>query len=563
VTEATAVPATPDPGPPPENAQEGRSRVAAVAWLATGFCITLPFTVQLFRYGDEWWHIALGRLILSNGIPATEPFSFVATQHPWVEQQWLYEVLLATLVRLGGDGLASLVLGLVGSLALLVAALSVPRSARISRGWAAAAMLLGGLMAGMAMGVRAETVSALGVALTLLIVVRWREGNRWVVWLLPPMFLLWANLHSGFIAGLGVLAFTLVIHRPSRGRTAPLPDNLFLAVIGVGAAAVAVLLGLVAGAVALVLLWAAFRPVPLTPGVRRRPLAIAALAAAALTLVNPAGPGIYGYIAETLGNPILSQLVSEWQSPNFHDALTRLIEVLPALLVGLWLIGRRPRVPELVLATAAFLFTLQAVRNVSLLAVVLIPQLAEYGQAAWAARAPLRLRLRLGARRPLGLAVIAALAVSAASIAVMLPQTSATAAAQFERTHEPETAADYVAIHFPGQRLLSSDADGGYLAYRFPTGRVVLVYDEIGIFGTGPLTDYIDIATVSGNWQGLLARYGIRHAVLSASGADVSALQELGWTVNCYEAPSARVVMSAGGAPPTGIPPPPSNAPAC
>ena len=81
-----------------------------------------------------------------------------------MEQQWLYEVILAGLVRLGGDGLASLALGLVGSLALLAAALAVQGGARISRGWAAAAMVLGGLMAGMALGVRAETVSALGVA---------------------------------------------------------------------------------------------------------------------------------------------------------------------------------------------------------------------------------------------------------------------------------------------------------------------------------------------------------------------------------------------------------------
>jgi len=109
------------------------SRAVNAAWLLGGFCITLIFTVQLFRYGDEWWHIALGRLILSHGIPSVEPFSFVATQHPWVEQQWLYEVVLATLVRLGGDGLASLALGLVGSLALLVAALAVPRRAHVPR----------------------------------------------------------------------------------------------------------------------------------------------------------------------------------------------------------------------------------------------------------------------------------------------------------------------------------------------------------------------------------------------------------------------------------------------
>jgi hypothetical protein len=523
------------------------------------------FTVQLFRYGDEWWHIALGRLILSHGIPfdAVEPFSFVTTQHPWVEQQWLYEVTLATLVRIGGDGLASLALGLVGSLALLVAALAVPRRARVPRGWSAAAMVLCGVMAGLALGVRAETVSALGLALTLLIVARWRDGNRWVVWLLPPMYLLWANLHAGFIAGLGVLAFTLVIHRAPRSRTAPVPSGLSLAVICVGSAAAAVLLGLVAGAVVLVLLWAAFRPVPIEPGVNRRPLLIASGAAAVLTLVNSAGPGIYGYIAETVGNPILAQLVSEWQSPNFHDTLTRLIEVVAALLVLVWLLGRRPRVPDILLATAALLLTLQAVRNVSLFAVVSIPLLSEYGAAAWTARAPLELRRRLGTRLPGAVALGAALAVSAASITVVAPQASASSAASFEQTHEPVTAAAYVGAHFPGQRLLSSDADAGYLAYRFPTGRVVFVYDEIGIFGTGLLTDYIDIATLSGNWKGLIAKYGLRHAILTSGSADIAALLELGWTVNCYEAPSARVVMSAGTGAPTSVPPPPSEAPPC
>ncbi len=538
-------------------------RLAGAAWLLAGFCVTLPFTVQLFRDSDQWWHLALGRLILNHGIPSTEPFSFVATQHTWVEQQWLYEALLASLVRIGGDGLASLVLGLAGSLALLVAALAVPRSARMSRGWGAAAMLLGCVMAGMALGVRAETVSALGVALTLLIVARWREGNRWAVWLLPPLFLLWANLDAGFIAGLGLLLFTLVIHRQGRDGTPRVSATTSLAVICVGAAAAGVLLGLLAGAVVLVLLWAAFRPAGLEPGVRRRPLAISTAAAAVLTLVNPAGPGIYGYIAETIGNPLLSQLVSDWQSPNFHDTLTRLIEVVAALLVLFWLAGRRPRVPDALLAAAALLLTLQAVRNVSIFAVVAIPQLAEYGSAAWNARAPIALRRRLTFRLPAPLAVVAAVAVSAASIAVAAPQVSAAAATRYEQTHEPASAAAYVAANFPGQRLLSSDSDAGYLAYRFPTGRVVFVYDEIGLFGTGPLTDYVDITTISGDWRALIARYGIHHAILATSSADVSALLELGWTVNCRDAASGRVVVSAGGPPPTTEPPPLSDAPTC
>jgi hypothetical protein len=542
-----------------------RSRAVAAAWLAGAFCLSLPFTVQSFRYGDEWWHIALGRLILRSGIPAAEPFSFVATQHPWVEQQWLYEVALAALVRLGGDGLASLVLGVVGGLAMLLAALAVPRASRVPRGWCAAAMLFGTVMAGMALGVRGETVSALGFAATLLILRRWRDGSRRAVWLLPPLFLLWANLHAGFVAGLGLLALTLVIHQPARrGWTvaASHPARAY-ALVAVGAAAAAVLGGLVVGAAALSVLWGVLLPVPVEPGVRRSPLLWASLAAAAATLVNPAGPGLYAYVAETLGNPLLSQFVSEWQSPDFHDTLTRLIAVAAAMLPLCWLLARRVRVPDALLAAVLLLATLQAVRNVSLLAVVVIPQLAEYGAAAWALRAPTALRRRLRLRPPAALAVAGSVAVCAAALAVVVPRLTPPAAAAWEQASEPAAAATYVAERFPGQRLLSSDTDAGYLAYRFPSGRVVFVYDEIGIFGTGPETAYREIAVLAPGWQDVLRRYQLRHAILAADSADTSALLELGWTVSCYDRASGRVVMSAGGAPPLATPPSPTSAPAC
>jgi len=541
------------------------SPVTAAAWLGTAFCVSLLVTVQSLHHGDEWWHLALGQLILNGGIPASEPFSFVATQHPWVDPQWLLEGLLALLVKAGGDGLASLVLGLAGSLALLLAALAVPKAARVPPGWRAAAMLLGGVTGGVAMGVGGQTITALGVAATLLILRRWRDGSRRAVWLLPPLYLLWANLDPAFVAGLLILACTLLIHRATGGRRgAPAwSPATSLAVIGVGAAAATVLGSLGLGVAALVLLWAAFRPVPVEPGSRRRSLLLASALAALVTLANPAGPGLYGYVAETLGNPMLSQLLAGWQSPNFHDMVTRLIEIVAGLLPLCWLLARRVRVPDALLATALFLVTLQAVGAVSLFALAAIPQLAEYGWAAWHQRAPGGLQRRLGVRVAPPVAVAVAVALSGVSLAVVVPRTSSAAAVRFESANEPRAAAAYVALHFPGQRLLSSDSDASYLAYRFPSQRVVFVYDEIGIFGTGPLTDYHNLANLSGDWKGLLVTYHLNHAVLSATSVDAAALLELGWTVDCYDAASDRVVMSAGGGPPTASPPAPREAASC
>jgi hypothetical protein len=523
--------------------------------------LTLVFTVQPFRYGDEWWHIALGRLVLRSGIPAQEPFSFVHAQHAWVEQQWLFEVMLAKVVDALGAGAASLLMGLAGSTALLVAALAVPRAARTGTGWRAAAIIAGGVVASPVMGVRGEVISMLGVAITLLIVTRWRDGSSRVVWALPPLFLLWANLHAGFVAGLAVVAFTLMLSV----RATPPPRTGLLAAALLVAAFAAIIAGLVAGVALVVVLL--FLLGSGEPGAApRRPLLIAGALSVAATCVNPAGPGIYGYLVETFTNPLLAGAVSEWQSPDFHDTFNRLFEVSAVALVALWMLSPRRRLDQVLLAGGTFLASLQAVRNIPLFAIVAIPQLAEHGAAAWAQHGPRRRPLRplpAGAAALLGALIVALALINDSSL--LDPAT----AAAFEAGREPQAAARFAGAHHPGQRLLSSDTDGGYLAFRFPADRIVFIYPEIGVFGQGPLDDYRDIVGLRTNdWYERIGRDGMHAALLPTESAMTSALLEKGWIIECTqrtgrERSSGWVVMAEGGPPPAGTRPSPAAAPDC
>ncbi len=555
------------PAPAADLAAPRRISTSNLLWLGGAFLASLPFTVQFFRPGDTWWHLALGRLILQGGLLAAEPFSFLGAQHPWVDQQWLLEAAVAALVRIGGAGLASLTMGLAGSLALLLAALAVPRAARVRPWWLALAVVLGAATAQGALGVSGETVTVLGVATTLLAVRRWREGSRRAVLVLPPLFALWANLDAGFPAGLAVLAVALLVDAGPRAvRLRRVPPSGTLLLVGVGAGAVTILWGLLAGGGALVVLWTLLRPAPAEARARPGPLWAAALTAALATLLNPAGPALYGYIVETATSPGLTQLLAGFQSPNFHDAPVRIIEVTAALLVLVWSLARRVRSADLLLAALFFLATLDAARNAALFAVVALPQLAEYGASAWAGHSPHRLRTwtaQLGTRRATAAGMALLLAVAAVSLAITVPRLTPGAAASWERTQEPEAAAAYAAAHFPGARLLSSASDAGYLAARFPRERLVFLYDEIGIFGNPGVADYRRIVSLGAGWTSLLRRYRIRHAVLGANSADTTALLDLGWTANCYDAASGRVVLSAGGPPPSAIPAAPESAPAC
>lgn len=537
------------------------SRVRLWSWLLGAFGLSLAFTVQPFRYGDEWWHIALGHLILAHGIPAHEPFSIITPQHPWVEQQWLYEIVLARIDDIFGAGGASVLMGLAGSLAMLIAVLAVGRDVVTGGAWRAAALVLGAAIAAPELGVRGEVISVLGFACVLLVLSRWHDGRSRAVWFLPPLFLLWANLHAGFVAGLALLVFTLMTTTPAKRP----PATRVLAIAAGAAAIIAVVGGLLAGmAVAVVLFWLLGAGTPARGS--RRSLVIATVVSLLITLVNPAGPGLWGYIADTFSNPILASNVSEWRSPDFHDNFNRLILAAALLLGVLWTLSPRRRTDAVLLGTGVFALSLQAIRNAALLGVVTAAQLTEHGPAAWSARMRgTRLRLR---PLPAPLAAAVAVVVAALSLTTVAEGVSGTAALDYENQTRPAAAVLYAASHHPGAPLFSTDGDAGYIAYRLPGQRVVFVYDEEGIFGDAVLTDYLDIVNLqTDDWYKRLTGHGLSAAVLPSQAAITSALLEKGWTVECMQrqgtSESGWVVLAAGGPAPSTAPPDLGAAPSC
>ncbi len=103
-------------------------------------------------------------------------------------------------------------------------------------------LALGARVAEPVLGTRPQVFTFALVCWTLWIAESYlRSGGR-RHWLLPPLFLLWANLHAGFIAGIGFLVIVLVAEvikrRWSLGTVAPRQRIIGLAV-AVGASVIA------------------------------------------------------------------------------------------------------------------------------------------------------------------------------------------------------------------------------------------------------------------------------------------------------------------------------------
>jgi hypothetical protein len=87
----------------------------ALPLIFIAFVVGIPFGVgsspMILRDGDVSWHIAAGRWIIEHrAIPRTDTFSFTAFGHPWIDTEWLAEIIYATSFNLFGyAGLAVVV----------------------------------------------------------------------------------------------------------------------------------------------------------------------------------------------------------------------------------------------------------------------------------------------------------------------------------------------------------------------------------------------------------------------------------------------------------------------
>ena len=153
--------------------------------VGASFVVVRAFNVD----PDLWWHVKTGELILSTHKWATtDPYSYTSYGAPWMSCEWLGDVLLAAVYRLGGlRGLEALLIVLASAVMLALYGLATLRSGNSKAGFVAAAALLA--LANLSFSLRPQMLGYLFLILTLIALERFRQGKQRAVWLLPVLFL--------------------------------------------------------------------------------------------------------------------------------------------------------------------------------------------------------------------------------------------------------------------------------------------------------------------------------------------------------------------------------------
>lgn len=160
---------------------------------------------------DLWWRFGAAEWMLHHGrVLDHEIASWTAAGAPWYDYEWAYDLLVLGLWRLGGGhalAVSTMVLAL-GAGWLLYLAL---RRAGAEPVLAAVFLWLALFVARGRLQARPEMITMLLLPLVVWLLWRFRStGASGALWLLVPAMAVWANLHPGFLFGLGLLGLALV-----------------------------------------------------------------------------------------------------------------------------------------------------------------------------------------------------------------------------------------------------------------------------------------------------------------------------------------------------------------
>lgn len=191
---------------PDPRAGSRRDRIwkSGIAVLLVGILVRI--TSSTIADPDLWGHIRFGQLTRRlGGVTLSDPYSYLSAGHPWINHEWLSEVIFSRV----WDSLHTPGLVAMKTLVVLVILLLVfGRLRRAGLGLLRSALILVAVALPAGPGIvtiRPQMFTYLAFVLTLLFLERAEDGDARWLWLVPPLFAAWVNLHGGVLAGLGVL----------------------------------------------------------------------------------------------------------------------------------------------------------------------------------------------------------------------------------------------------------------------------------------------------------------------------------------------------------------------
>jgi hypothetical protein len=501
----------------------------SLRWLVPALALILVFgmAARAPLDSDLWWHLRAGQTSLEQGRPLlVDTFSHTRAGEAWTNHSWLAQVILYLVFRSGG------ILALAGLVAALAAA-SLGMAYGQMEGHPllrAFILVLAAAVAAPLWSPRPQLFSLLLFAALGFLLARYRKYGRGRLWQLVPLFILWSNLHGGYILGLLLIGATgagMIFDRMFRE---PDSENVRWS------------------AITRLALWGAAGWFAVT--------------------INPNGFAMWAIPLKTVAVGALQALISEWASPDFHDLSQQpFLWLLFLTLICAALSRHRPSGAELFSVVGFAYLGFLARRNFGPFALVAAPalsrQLADLAMpagerfAGWmqrwqeAYRTDLQptARFTFTPRVRIAFNIVILVVLSGGVLVKLLWVTSPGFYMTQSRSMFPAAAAEWIEGNAPPGKLFNDYNWGGYLTWTlrdypvFVDGRTDLYDDEV-------LNGYLTAVQGKPGWEQVLVDYGVNLALVSPEGGLARELDRNPDWQRAYQDGTAAVYLRRASIPP-------------
>ncbi|MEO8666313.1 MAG: hypothetical protein ABI462_12540 [Ignavibacteria bacterium] len=193
--------------------------------------IILFTTFKITGDDDVFWHLATGRYIVeTHHVPSTDIFGYATEGQTWMPFEWGWDVLTYGLYNIGGYNALSVFRTIIFLLIFFIFFL-ILRKFKISYTiiFLFFTLLAFGIMDRLTP--RPHIISLLFFALLLYIIITYKYFNRdnyKILFFIPLIFLIWANMHMGIIAGMFLLGIfvvseVIIYFRPGKFSSKEIP----------------------------------------------------------------------------------------------------------------------------------------------------------------------------------------------------------------------------------------------------------------------------------------------------------------------------------------------------
>lgn len=457
------------------------------------FLLVFFITLSPPQDADMWWHLAAGREMVNQGkILTTDIFSYTHYGENWTNAFWLSDIILFLAYNLGGY------LGI----ALLVAFIATLTMAVIYRHTLHNPFPLPLLIILLATFAIAPVLTPRPQVFSFLLLATLdyglKEKDGFILkrpWLLVILFILWANMHGGFIWGfLLIIAFIVgngfdkILKRRNGTSVRQLSQ-----------------------------------------------LGIWTLIAALGISINPNGLSLWKLPFYTVGISI--QSITEWASPNFHRFdLHPILWLLFLIIVGAGT-SKKPLSWSDILKTIGFSYmAFVSQRSIGPFVIIATPIVIETLNQAWSESLPVlstqiqKLYKQTTTPVPAFFAITLNLTILGLFVFIIVSRAYTVSTDQQVHNGLPMKAVEWLRANQPEERMFNAYNWGGYLQWELPE-YPVFIDGRADLYGEKTISDWWNVANATDYGLALLDSWQVNFVILEPGWPILEKLPQLGWRV--------------------------------